>query len=117
MLRQKARRGSEGPSEGIRRIRRGFPEEEPSATAVCIDEGRGKSDAPVFSQAPFVSCQLINGLQPQIHFPTTGMRRTRIAAADAHAKVAAAVAKIASGVGRCRHNAADTGVRMNMCMR
>ena len=39
------RRGSEGPSEGIRRIRRGFPEEEPSATAVCIDEGRGKSAA------------------------------------------------------------------------
>ena len=74
------RRGSEDLSEGIRRIRRGFPEEEPSATAVCIDEGRGKSVAPVFSQAPFVSCQLINGLQPQIHFPTTGMRRTRIAA-------------------------------------
>ena len=38
-------RWSEGPSEGIRRIRRGFPEEEPSATAVCIDEGRGKSAA------------------------------------------------------------------------
>ena len=37
------RRGSEDLSEGIRRIRRGFPEEEPSATAVCIDEGRGKS--------------------------------------------------------------------------
>ena len=30
------RRGSEGPSEGIRRIRRGFPEEEPSATAERI---------------------------------------------------------------------------------
>ena len=39
------RRGSEGPSEGIRRIRRGLPEEEPSATAVCIDEGRGTSAA------------------------------------------------------------------------
>ena len=30
------RRGSEGPSEGIRRIRRGLPEEEPSATAERI---------------------------------------------------------------------------------
>ena len=33
MLRQKVRRGSEDLSEGIRRIRRGLPEEEPSATA------------------------------------------------------------------------------------
>ena len=33
VLRREVRRGSEGPSEGIRRIRRGFPEEEPSATA------------------------------------------------------------------------------------
>ena len=48
MLRQKARRGSEDLSEGIRRIRRGFPEEEPSATAVCIDEGRGISAASLF---------------------------------------------------------------------
>ena len=31
-----ARRGIEGPSEGIRRIRRGLPEEEPSATAERI---------------------------------------------------------------------------------
>ena len=30
---QFARQWSEGPSEGIRRIRRGLPEEEPSATA------------------------------------------------------------------------------------
>ncbi len=30
------RRGREGPSEGIRRIRRGLPEEEPSATAERI---------------------------------------------------------------------------------
>ena len=49
MLRQKVRRGSEDLSEGIRRIRRGLPEEEPSATAVCIDEGRGRFAAPGFS--------------------------------------------------------------------
>ena len=36
MLRQKVRRGSEDLSEGIRRIRRGLPEEEPSATAERI---------------------------------------------------------------------------------
>ena len=36
MLRQKVRRGSEYLSEGIRRIRRGLPEEEPSATAERI---------------------------------------------------------------------------------
>ena len=45
------RRGSEGPSEGIRRIRRGFPEEEPSATAVCIDEGRGSPLRPAHTSA------------------------------------------------------------------
>ena len=32
-MRREVRRGSEGPSEGIRRIRRGFPEEEHSAAA------------------------------------------------------------------------------------
>ena len=34
------RRGSEGPSEGIRRIRRGFPEEEPSANAEQFDNAK-----------------------------------------------------------------------------
>ena len=38
MLRREVRRGSEGPSEGIRRIRRGFPEEEPSATAEIVGD-------------------------------------------------------------------------------
>ena len=57
------RRGSEGPSEGIRRIRRGFPEEEPSATAVCIDEGRGKSAVAAPSLSVRMKCRA-SGIKP-----------------------------------------------------
>ena len=38
--RVRSRRWSEGPSEGIRRIRRGLPEEEPSDTADDIQDLR-----------------------------------------------------------------------------
>ena len=45
------------------------------------------------------------------------MRRSRIAATEEQANDAAAVARIASGVGRCGLNFANTAVRTNMCMR
>ena len=53
----------------------------------------------------------------QIHFPTTGILRNAIAAKAEAANETAAVTTMASGVGRCGFNAADTGARMNMCRR
>ena len=46
-----------------------------------------------------------------------GTFRTSTAATAQSTYAAAAVSRIANGVGRCGLNAANTGVRMNMCMR
>ena len=53
----------------------------------------------------------------QVHLPTNGILRMRMAAIAESAKVVPAVARIAIGVERRGINAADIGARMNMWRR